>query len=64
MRSNDMSRLDNPDDSPISAPTDWAAVDALTEEELHAAAMADPDAHPLSRTTDTGLKHLVNVKSR
>ncbi len=27
---------------------DWSAFDALTEEEIHAAALADPDAQPLT----------------
>jgi putative transcriptional regulator len=27
---------------------DWSAVDAMTEEERHAAAMADPDARPMT----------------
>jgi putative transcriptional regulator len=27
---------------------DWSAVDALTEERVHAAALADPDAPPLT----------------
>lgn len=27
---------------------DWSAADALTEEEIHAAALADPDAQPLT----------------
>ncbi len=27
---------------------DWTAVDALTEEQIHAAALADPDAQPLT----------------
>ena len=27
---------------------DWSAADALTEEEIHAAALADPDARPLT----------------
>jgi len=27
---------------------DWSALDAMTEEERHAAAMADPDARPLT----------------
>jgi putative transcriptional regulator len=27
---------------------DWAEVDALTDEEIHAAAVADPDAQPLT----------------
>lgn len=35
------SRADLPPDD-----TDWQRVDALTEEEIHAAALADPDAKP------------------
>jgi putative transcriptional regulator len=31
--------------------TDWAAVDALTEEQIIAAALADPDAQPLSEAS-------------
>ena len=27
---------------------DWTAADAMTEEEIHAAALADPDAQPLT----------------
>jgi putative transcriptional regulator len=27
---------------------DWSAADALTEEQIHAAAMADPDAWPMT----------------
>jgi len=47
--------------------TDWDAIDALTDEELTAAALADPDAQPIPRGTDEeleklGLHRLVNVK--
>ncbi len=47
--------------------TDWAAVDALTEEEVTAAALADPDAQPIPRGTDEeltrlGLHRIVNVR--
>ena len=47
--------------------TDWAAVDALTDEQVRAAALADPDAQPIPRGTDEelaklGLHRLVNVK--
>jgi putative transcriptional regulator len=46
--------------------TDWAAVDALTEEELHAAALADPDSQPIRFGSDEemarqGLHRIVNV---
>jgi putative transcriptional regulator len=34
---------------------DWSAADALTEEEIHAAALADPDAQPI---TEEDLKRM------
>jgi putative transcriptional regulator len=47
--------------------TDWDAIDALTDEELTAAALADPDAQPIPLGTDEelakiGLHRQVNVK--
>ena len=42
--------------------TDWAAVDALSEAEIHAQALADPDAQPLSAGDAERLTKLVNVK--
>jgi len=44
--------------------TDWDRVNAMTEEEIHAAALADPDAQPLPSPGGdwTGLIKLVNVK--
>ena len=42
--------------------TDWERVNALTEEEIHAAALADPDAQPLELLIAQGWKKLVNVK--
>jgi putative transcriptional regulator len=41
--------------------SDWKAVAALSDAEIHAAAMADPDAQPLPRES-RGLIRLVNVK--
>lgn len=38
--------------------TDWAALDALTDEQLHAAALSDPDAQPLPIGTDAELEKL------
>ena len=32
-------------------PMDWAALDAMTEEQVLAAALADPDAQPLSEAS-------------
>ena len=37
---------------------DWSAVDALTDEQIHAAAVADPDARPI---TEADLEHMPPV---
>lgn len=42
--------------------TDWDAVNSRTEEELHAAALADPDAPPLEIGIARGWKKQVNPK--
>jgi len=47
--------------------TDWDAVNALTDEQITAAALADPDAQPLPVGSDEemarmGLHRIVNVK--
>lgn len=41
--------------------TDWTKIAALTPEQIHAAALSDPDAQPLPRD-GRGLIKLVNVK--
>jgi putative transcriptional regulator len=41
--------------------TDWEAVAAMTDDDIHAAALADPDAQPLP-PDGKGLRHLVNVR--
>jgi putative transcriptional regulator len=56
-----------PGDPPIQTDTDWDAVAALTDEQIHAAALADPDSQPLPMGTDEelaklGLHHVVNMK--
>jgi len=33
---------------PLPDRTDWSRVDAMTDEEVHAAAMADPNARPMT----------------
>jgi putative transcriptional regulator len=43
-------------------PTDWSKVDALTDQEIHAGAVADPDAQPLRPQDAARLRKLVNVK--
>lgn len=68
MKSNDMVWVDHePGDPPIPTNTDWDAVAALTDEEIHAAALSDPDAQPLPLGSDEemaklGLIHIPNVK--
>ena len=68
MKSSDMVWVDHEPGDPFpDTDTDWAAVDALTNEQVHATALADPDAQPIPRGTDEeleklGLHRLVNVK--
>ena len=47
---NASSRKATPKDTKRQAPLahDWSGFDALTDEEVHAAALSDPDAQPLS----------------
>ncbi len=68
MNSNNMIVVDHEPGDPFpETDTDWDAVDALTDDEIHAAALADPDAQPIPLGTDEelaklGLHRLVNVK--
>ena len=68
MKSKNMVVFDHEPGDPFpETETDWEAIDALTDEELTAAALADPDAQPIPRGTDEeleklGLHRLVNVK--
>jgi putative transcriptional regulator len=68
MKWNNMILVDHePGDPPIETDTDWDAVNALTNEQVHAAALADPDAQPIPRGSDEELAKLglirgVNVK--
>jgi putative transcriptional regulator len=51
-----------PGDKPVATGTDWAAVDAMSDDEVHAAALADPDAQPLTDADFRRMIKLVNVK--
>jgi putative transcriptional regulator len=42
---------------------DWSAVDALTEEQVHAAALADPDARPLTEERLAKMHRVPRTKS-
>ena len=48
--------------NPPRGKTDWALVDAKTEEEINAAALSDPDAQPLTETELKQLRRVVDVK--
>ena len=51
-----------PGDPPLATGTEWAAVDAMSEAEVHAAAVADTDAQPLDEADLGRMTKLVNVK--
>lgn len=56
-----------PGDPPIDDGTDWDRVNAMTNEEVLAAALSDPDAQPIPAGTEEeleriGLKRVVNPK--
>lgn len=62
-----VSVIHNPGDPPIKTNTDWAKVAALTDEQVHAAALSDLDAQPLPMGTEEelaklGLIRIPNVK--
>jgi putative transcriptional regulator len=42
---------------------DWSAVDAMTEEERHAAAMADPDARPMTEEEWAAARRVPRVRT-
>jgi putative transcriptional regulator len=42
--------------------TDWAAVEAITDVQIRAAALTDPDSVPVPVYDTPGLTHQVNVK--
>jgi putative transcriptional regulator len=47
---------------PISGRSDWARVDAMSTAELHAKALADPDAQPLTKEQLAKLRRVSRVK--
>jgi putative transcriptional regulator len=51
-----------PGDPPIETETDWAAVAALTDEQIEAAVRDDPDAAPIGFFDLPGFIRIPNVK--
>ena len=52
----------NSGDPPIKTDTDWAAVAALTDEQIEAAVRDDPDAAPINFFEQPGFIRIPNVK--
>jgi putative transcriptional regulator len=48
---------------PLPDHTDWARLDAMTEEDVHAAALADPDNPPLTEEQLAQFEGVPNVKA-
>ena len=66
-KSNDIIFVEHePGDPPIQTDTDWEYVNSLTDEQIHEAALSDPDAPPLPIGSDeemakAGFIRVVNV---
>jgi putative transcriptional regulator len=52
----------NPGDPPVATGTDWTKIDALSDSEIHEAAVGDLDAQPLNEADADRMIKLVNVK--
>ena len=48
MKEENITRVTLDPNNPSKGKTDWEQVDAMTEEEIHAAALSDPDAQPVT----------------
>jgi putative transcriptional regulator len=52
-----------PGDAPSRGDTDWARLDAMTDDEVLAAALADPDAQPLRPEELAKMRRVSPVKA-
>lgn len=48
---------------PLAGETDWTRLKAMTDEEAHAAALADPDAQPLTPERLATMRRVPRVKT-
>src|SRR6266699_2293627 len=48
---------------PLPDPTDWARVDVLTDEQVEAAALADPDARPMTPEEMANARRVPRVRT-
>ena len=51
------------DNKPEKAKHDWSALDAMTAEEKHAAALSDPDAQPITEEQWARMKRVPRTKT-
>ena len=51
------------DNKPDKAKHDWSALDAMTAEEKHAAALSDPDAQPITEEQWARMKRVPRTKT-
>jgi putative transcriptional regulator len=67
-QSSDMVRVNHePGEPPLETDADWDRLNAMADEEIHAAALSDPDAQPIPPGTDEelakiGVTRIVNTK--
>lgn len=52
-----------PGEAPSKGDSDWGRIDAMTEEEIMAAALADPDAQPLSADQLARMRRVSRVRA-
>ena len=63
MKKTDITRMTvKPGEAPPRGETDWARLDALTDEEVLTAAQSDPDAQPLSPEELAKMRRVSRVK--
>ncbi len=55
--------LDDGSTAPLEDKTDWKRLREMTDEEVHAAALADPDAQPMTEADFARVKRVPRVKS-
>ena len=63
MREENITRVTLDPNNPSKGQTDWEQVDAMTEEEIHAAALSDPDAQPVTPEELEEFKPVTDAKA-
>lgn len=54
--------LPDGDTKPLASKTDWSRLEAMSDEDIHAAAVSDPDAQPLTEEQLKKMRRLPFVK--